>query len=110
MEIVNHEKAKVISLPERMDSLTSREIENALQAAIAPGAANLICDCTRTKYVSSAGLRVFLSLSKQLKKADCQLLIACPSTSYAYEVLETAGFTSIIPVFATVAEGLAHLG
>ncbi len=104
METQNLPNATVVKLLERVDSLSSRDIEATLQAIVAGGARNIICDCAATKYISSAGLRVLLVVAKALKKAGGQLLIVCAKTGYVYEVLETAGFTNIIPVFPSVEE------
>jgi anti-anti-sigma factor len=102
MEKQNLANATVVKLIERIDSLTSRDVESALQEMVTGGARNLICDCAATNYVSSTGLRVFLGIAKMLKKNGGQLYIVCPRTSYVFEVLETAGFTHIIPVFESV--------
>jgi anti-anti-sigma factor len=104
METQNLANATVVKLIERIDSLSSRDVETTLQTIVASGARNIICDFTATKYISSAGLRVLLIVAKALKKAGGQLLIVCVKTGYVYEVLETAGFTSLIPVFESVAE------
>lgn len=104
METQNLPNATVVKLIERIDSLTSRDVEAVLQGVAAGGARNIICDCAATKYISSAGLRVLLLVTKSLKKAGGQLLIVCARTGYVYEVLETSGFTGIIPVFESVEE------
>ena len=104
METQNLSNATVVKLIERIDSLTSRDVEAALQGVVAGGARNIICDFAATKYISSAGLRVLLIVAKALKKAGGQLLIVCVKTGYVYEVLETSGFTNIIPVFDSVEE------
>lgn len=104
METQKLPNATVVKLIERIDSLTSRDVETALQEVVVGGARNIICDCTATKYISSAGLRVLLIVTKPLKKAGGQLLIVCARTGYVYEVLETSGFTNIIPVFESVEE------
>jgi anti-anti-sigma factor len=104
METQKLPNATVVKLIERIDSLTSRDVETALQEVVASGARNIICDCAATKYISSAGLRVLLIVTKPLKKAGGQLLIVCARTGYVYEVLETSGFTNIIPVFESVEE------
>jgi len=106
METQDLANATVVKLIERVDSLTSRDVETALQGAVAGGARNIICDCAATKYISSAGLRVLLMTAKALKKAGGQLLLVCARTGYVYEVLETAGFTNIIPVFDSVEEAV----
>ena len=104
METQKLANATVVKLIERIDSLTSREVETVLQAIVADGARNIICDCTATKYISSAGLRVLLMTAKALKKTGGQLLLVCARTGYVYEVLETSGFTNIIPVFDSIEE------
>lgn len=104
METQNLPNATVVKLLERIDSLTSRDVEDTLQKVVAGGARNIICDCAATKYISSAGLRVLLLIAKALKKTGGQLLIVCARTGYVYEVLETSGFTNIIPVFESVEE------
>jgi len=91
-------------LIERIDSLSSREVETTLQAVLAGGARNVICDFAATKYISSAGLRVLLVIAKELTKAGGRLVLVCAKTGYVYEVLETAGFTSMIPTFGSVTE------
>ena len=88
---------------ERFDSLSSREVESTLQEIIAGGARNIVCDLSVTKYVSSAGLRVLFVAAKTLKKSGGQLLVVCAKSGYVYEVLQTAGFASMIPVFESVA-------
>lgn len=109
MDVLHIGNAKVVKLIERVDSLTCREVEATVQNLIAAGCRRLICDFAASKYISSAGLRVFLSAAKSLKKAGGQLGIACAKNSYPFEVLETAGFTHIIPIFETVEEAVTGL-
>jgi anti-anti-sigma factor len=106
MDIKSYGQAKILTLIERVDSLTSREVETALQGVIDAGARHVICDCGATKYISSAGLRVVLTAAKNLKKLSGQLSLVCSKHSYAFEVLETAGFTNIIPVYESTEDAL----
>ena len=104
METQTLTNATVVRLIERIDSLSSRELESTLQTVLANGVHNIICDFGATSYISSAGLRVLLAASKELKKNGGKLLLTCAKTGYVYEVLETAGITNMLPVFGTVAE------
>jgi anti-anti-sigma factor len=101
--------ATVIKLIERIDSLTSRDVETTLQGVVAGGARNIVCDFAATQYISSAGLRVLLVVAKTLKKTGGRLVIVCARTGYVYEVLETAGFLNIIPAFNSVEEAVRSL-
>ena len=102
MEVQNIGNVSVARLMERVDSITSREVESVLQGVIAANPRQVICDFAGTKYISSAGLRVILSAAKSMKKAGGQLVLVCAKSSYVYEVLETAGFTQTFPVFETL--------
>jgi stage II sporulation protein AA (anti-sigma F factor antagonist) len=104
METYKLGNATVVRLIERIDSLSSQDVESALQTIIAGGARNIICDFAVTTYISSAGLRVLLVVAKTLKQAGGQLVIVCAKSGYVFEVLETAGFTTLIPVFESVAD------
>ena len=95
------DNAILVTLIERVDSVTSPEVLKALQGFIAAGTKHLICDCHATKYISSNGLRVLLIAAKEIKRAGGRLSLVCPTKSYAHEILQTAGFTNIIPVFET---------
>lgn len=109
METQELPNATVLRLIERVDSLTARDVEAAFQTIIAAGARNIICDCAATRYVSSAGLRILLATARALKKDGGQLRLVCARTGYFYEVLETAGFTNIIPVHESVEEAARQI-
>jgi anti-sigma B factor antagonist len=109
MEVQQRGSATVVRLMERVDSITCQEVESTLQAAISTNPRQLICDCTATKYMSSAGLRVFLMAAKTLKRAGGQLALVCAKGNYVYEVFELTGITHVVPVFDTVDEAVAKL-
>ena len=61
------ENGKVVLMPEgRLDTLTAPEMETAVQALL-PGLAELTLDFEKLEYISSAGLRVLLSVQKAMK-------------------------------------------
>ncbi len=109
MKVEQIGSATVVSLMERVDSMTCNEVESTLQTAIAANARQVICEFTATKYISSAGLRVFLVAAKNLKRAGGQLALVCGKSNYVYEVLELTGITHIGPVFESVDEAMAKL-
>ena len=109
MQIQQVGSASVVSLPERVDSVTSPEVQAALEPVIAANPRQLICECAATKYISSAGLRVLLLAAKNLKRAGGQLALVCAKSSYVYEIFELAGITHVIPVFETADEAVARL-
>lgn len=78
----------------RIDSITSREIEALFRNAVMAGKRLIVADMTGVNYVSSAGLRVFLSVQKELKKAGGEVcFFGCASA--VYSIFEISGFTKI---------------
>jgi anti-anti-sigma factor len=108
MEVQQIGSASVVRLMERVDSATCNEVESVLQALIATNPRHVICEFTVTKYISSAGLRVFLVAAKNLRRAGGQLVLVCAKGNYVYEVLELTGITQIVPVFDTVEAAMAQ--
>jgi anti-sigma B factor antagonist len=109
MKVQQIGSATVASLMEHVDSMTCKEVESTLRASIATNPRQVICDCSATKYISSAGLWVFLAAAQNLKKAGGQLALVCAKRNSVYEVLELSGITHIVPVFETVDDAMAKL-
>ena len=91
----NNNGAVTLYLEGRFDTMAtaeaSKDIEQQLKAC-AP-VKSLVCDASKLEYISSSGLRVFLSLAKQYK--DFRVIEA---SSDVYQVLEMTGFTKIMNV------------
>lgn len=86
--------AERLPLTGRIDSITSREIETLFRNAVMAGKRLIVADMTGVSYVSSAGLRVFLSVQKELKKAGGEVcFFGCASA--VYSIFEISGFTKI---------------
>ncbi|MBR2194682.1 MAG: STAS domain-containing protein [Salinivirgaceae bacterium] len=91
----NNNGAVTLYLEGRFDTMAtaeaSKEIEQQLKTC-AP-VKSLVCDASKLEYISSSGLRVFLSLAKQYK--DFRVI---ETSSDVYQVLEMTGFTKIMNV------------
>ena len=85
----------VITLSGRIDSSNAAEVSGQILSAIqAHPDLSWILDADRLDYVSSAGLRIFLSLSK---KSPSRVILRNVS-SLIYETLSITGFTEILDV------------
>ena len=82
-----------ISLDGRLDTQTAPELDKVI-AENCTDARELIIDCKKLEYVSSAGLRVFLSAHKRMKGA-MKLTSVCELVS---EVFEITGFLDILVI------------
>jgi len=98
--------ATVLTLAGRLDGLTSGTLDRKVDALITAGTRHLVFDCAQLLYVSSAGLRVFLSAAKKLKTAGGGAAFAALSPAVK-EVFDLSGFSDVLAVHATSAEAAA---
>ena len=90
------EAAKVtLALEGRLDTTTAPQLETELKAAL-PDADTVCFDFEKLEYISSAGLRVLLSVHKQMKdKGGMEL---CHVNEAIMEVFEVTGFTDFLTI------------
>ena len=87
----------VFKLDGRLDSNTSPTFEEKVDDAIDKGAKLMIIDFENLEYLSSAGLRVILKTTKELKRQEGKLVL-CSMADYVKEVFEISGFDSFLPI------------
>lgn len=82
-----------ISLDGRLDTITAPQFEEFLNLNVTSGLSVTI-DCEKLEYVSSAGLRILLTLSKKTKNR----LSLVNVQELVMEVLEVTGFVNILEI------------
>lgn len=95
----------VVELIGRLDSNTSKAVEDRLAALLDGGVKAMVLDFAALEYVSSAGLRVLLVVAKRMKAAQGRLAI-CGLRPEVREVFEISGFSKIFSIFPAKAEAL----
>ena len=110
MEIIENQKedVSIFKLNGRLDSNTSPALEKKLVSAIENGTRNMVIDFENLDYISSAGLRIILKTTKDLKRTDGHIVL-CAMQDYVREVFEIAGFDTFLPIFSTVEEALTKV-
>lgn len=90
------EGEKLIIAPEgRIDSVTAPEFGKAVEDNI-EGIKELVIDFAKLDYISSAGLRVLLSLQKTMSKVGTMKLINVGDV--IMDVLNITGFVDILTI------------
>jgi len=102
------EKAVVLKLIGRMDAENASEFDEACEVWISQGAKHLIADVDELRYVSSMGLRSFLTVAQKLKKVSGSLII-CGLHGLPRQVFEMTRLIDLFPIFDTPQEALATL-
>ncbi|MBL0714027.1 MAG: STAS domain-containing protein [Desulfosarcina sp.] len=103
-----HDNYSVFTLNGRLDSNTAMGFEQKLFECIEDGNQKLILDFKDLDYISSAGLRVILKATKNLKTADGKLVL-CAMQDYVKEVFEISGFDSFLPIVPTIDEAVKSI-
>jgi anti-sigma B factor antagonist len=67
---------RVALLEGRFDTASTPEAEKALQPLYSSENQKIILDCTGLTYISSSGLRIFLSVLKTTKDKGCQVYLS----------------------------------
>jgi anti-anti-sigma factor len=102
------EKAVLLKVTGRMDAENAHEFEQACERWITTGSTHLIADLDGLQYVSSMGLRCFLSVAQKLQ-ASSGSLILCGLHGLPRQVFEMTRLISLFPVFDTAQQALATL-
>jgi anti-anti-sigma factor len=88
----------VLDMTGRLDGSTSGKAHDAVVGFANSKPKKVILNLEKLDFVTSAGLRVILTLAKLLQSANGELKI-CRANANVKEVLETSGFHSLIKMF-----------
>lgn len=89
-----------IAVQGELDTATAPDLDQAIQSCLAEGTSTLLLDLSATEYVSSMGLRVFLSTLKSLKASGGRLVLAGLNDE-VQEIIDLAGFAPLFEIFAS---------
>lgn len=99
----------LIAKPEgRIDGVNARDFHDALTKAIGTESSAVLVDLAAINYISSAGLRTFLLIAKNLQQRSAQFAL-CSLSDPIREIFEISGFDKIIAIHASEEEALATL-
>lgn len=96
----------VIAVEGRVDSSSANYLGQTLNTSLEQGANRLVVDLEAVDYVSSAGLREFVSALKRAREDDGDLRLASP-TQRVREVLELSGLDSVLAVYESRPDAVA---
>ena len=108
MDIIEKEESGVyiFKLVGRLDSNTSPGFEEKVSTAIKNDSKNMVMDFESLDYISSAGLRVILKTTKDLKRLEGKIIL-CSMQDYVREVFEISGFDTLLPIVPTMDDALS---
>jgi len=108
IDIDTQGQTTVLSIKGRLDSNTAPQLEEGINTARDNGNPNIVLDFKELEYISSAGLRVILKTSKDLKQEE-KGFVLCAMQDYVREVFDISGFDTILAIVPSLEEALARL-
>lgn len=98
----------VVRVQGRFDAATAPQIEKQVNSIIDTGHFKLIFNFENVDYLSSAGMRLLLSVSKKLDKLEGKV-VACNMNDEVLEVIKIAGFNQILEIYPSEEESFKHV-
>lgn len=99
------EQKIILRLEGRIDASSSPLLEKKIDSLLAENRTVLLLDLQRVDYLSSAGLRLFLSATKKLKAKKGELILFSVGEE-ANEIIKMAGFDRILHICSNEKEAL----
>jgi|WetSurMetagenome_2_1015567.scaffolds.fasta_scaffold33984_3 anti-anti-sigma factor len=95
----------VISIDGRLDTTNYNDFDKRISEIIEGGETNLVFNCAGLDYISSSGLRVFLSAQKKINALKGKLNL-CEMRPHIKEIFDISGFSNIFIISGTEEEAL----
>ncbi len=95
----------ILHLTGRLDAVSAPGAEHTVFEFINKGHKKLIFDFFAVDYLSSAGMRMLLSVTKKLKTLPGKLVI-CQLSTNVMDVLKMSGFDHVLELVPTLEEAL----
>lgn len=97
----------VLRLDGRLDAATTPVLEKKIEVLIQENRKLVLLDFLRVDYLSSAGMRLLLSVAKKLKANEGGLILFALSEE-VMEIVKLAGFERILVIVDSEQEALQH--
>jgi anti-sigma B factor antagonist len=98
----------VLSLIGEIDASNSVELDGVILEMVQGGVRNLLVDCSRLEYISSAGLGVFMSYLEEFQEKEIKLVIFGLKEK-VFQVFNILGLDQLIKIRSTKEEALGEL-
>ena len=98
----------VIKLVGNLDTNTAPDAETEINNWLGKDTKKMVVNLEEAKYVSSAGLRVFLATAKKMTAAGGTVMFCSPN-EVVKEILDISGFSTILNLKGTQEEALNEI-
>jgi anti-anti-sigma factor len=99
----------VVSIAGSVDALTAGQVASYFTDQIQAGQRRVVADLGRVDFLSSAGLRAIMSVTRALRSQGGDFRLAAPQPGVD-RVLHLSGFTGFLQTYPTVGEAVDSFG
>lgn len=99
----NH--VRILDLNGELDAHTAAELEMAIQQSMQDGHVKIIVNGEQLRYISSAGLGVFMAFVEEIRDQNGDLKIAALQP-HVYDTFDLLGFPHLFDITTTVSDAI----
>ena len=108
VQIELQDGVSVVAVEGRIDGTNATQFQCTVHTGLGDNTGPLLIDCKDLSYISSAGLRAFLSIARTLQRREGRFAI-CSLSGMNAKIFQTSGLDRIIAVHAAREEALLEL-
>ena len=108
LSVEEHNNGVVVHLGGDVDTITAPELQACLTDALTDGPQTFVIDLSNVRYISSMGLRVFLSHLKRVKANNGAMVIA-GAQKLVSDVFQMSGFSNYFEIAADLQSAMKRL-
>ena len=97
VKINKENNVSTVNLIGRLDTPASQEVSEQLEPLMADASGTIVLDCTEMSYISSSGLRIFLSLRKAAASQGGKIIVKNISDDIR-QVFMMTGFLNLFEI------------
>lgn len=87
-----------VAIDGRIDTTNYNEFEQLAEKLFGEGVKIIYLDCSKLSYISSSGLRIFLSIQKKMMATAGKFLLYGMQAGIK-EIFDISGFSSVFSIF-----------
>lgn len=106
LKVEDQKGVKVVKLEGKLDVNLSISVESELEKFVEAGDLFMVFDLSGVEYLSSSGLRVFISIMRKLKEKNGKLVLACVP-EIVKKIFKTVELEDLFEVYDSISEAVA---
>lgn len=87
----------IVTIAGRMDTLNSKTFEQAIQPLLSDNKPDICLECSGLEYISSSGLRIFMTILKHVKATNGKLVVT-KMRPEVKDVFDMTGFSALFDI------------